>query len=325
MTGEDGRLLSRFSLKLYLVINLNIRQYIMKKLFVITALVLFSTTMGFAQNDAETEQVGDENEATVTQVGDNKATVYQGTQKYASSPVAVAEDNEATIMQDGAFEAFIIQGDAGTALNSSSSIDQSGTDGYADILQGVYNGGTAVSTNASVEQRKSGNTAQIRQGLAGSTEGGSANMTQNGVGNTGIIYQGVQAQSSSLDNTATIIQSGNNNSSTTILQGSKLSLAGPGSGAGTAEGNTATVIQNGDNNGNGDGVRINQGINGGFALDNAGYILQNGDNNNAIINQGVGINISSQNSEANIYQHSDNNNATVNQKGMNNTTNVTQN
>ncbi|MDZ7659863.1 curlin repeat-containing protein [Fodinibius sp.] len=298
----------------------------MKKLFAITFMVLFSVTMTYGQNDAETEQIGDNNEVTVAQVGSNNATAYQGTQKYSSSPVAVAEGNKAAITQDGSFEAFVIQGDAGTALNSNSSIDQSGIDGYAAILQGVYNGGTAVSTNASVVQEESGNIAQIRQGLGGTTEGGSASMTQTGSGNTGIIYQGVQAQSSSLDNTATLTQNGNNNSSTTIFQGSMMSLAGPGSGAGTAEDNTGTIIQNGNSNGtNGDGVRINQGINGGSAFNNTGYILQDGDLNNAIVNQGVGNNMLSEDSDASIYQYSDSNVASVDQAGNNNSATITQN
>jgi hypothetical protein len=230
----------------------------MKKVITLAMTVILTASITYAQNSAETEQIGDNNEAIVTQVGSNNASVYQGTQKYASSPEALAENNEATVTQNGNFEAFIIQGDAGTAINSTSSINQSGTSGYTAILQGVYQGGTAISTDASVEQKQHGNTAQIRQGLQGTTDGGSETMEHAGARNTGIIYQGVKAQSFSLDNIASLTQNGNNNSLTTILQGSILSLAGPGSGAGTVEYNTGTIIQNGDSNGiNGDGVRIN--------------------------------------------------------------------
>jgi hypothetical protein len=53
--------------------------------------------------------------------------------------------------------------------------------------------------------------------------------------------------------------------------------------------------------------------------------LQDGDLNNAIINQGVGNNMLSEDNDASIHQYSDNNIATVDQIGAANTATITQN
>lgn len=298
----------------------------MKNLLIVITVLLLTTGIGFAQNNAVVKVKGNDNEATVTQVGNNDSFLFQGAAVY-SSLTGNATENTAKIEQTGTYVAFLLQGtDGGTAKGSEATITQSGSDGFATVFQGILYG-KATSLKAIITQHGSGNQGNIRQAQVGNAYKDKATLTQNGSGNFSSIFQGFGSYSSSENNTATVIQNGNNNYSGTILQGAFVAAAGPGSGAGYAEDNTATVIQNGNGNYTpGSGVaRIHQGINGASASNNTGYILQNGDSNAANIFQGIGTGIVLRGSDATIIQNADNGIATINQRGVNHSATITQN
>lgn len=300
----------------------------MKKLFSITIALLLVTSIGYAQNNADVQVKGNDNETTVTQVGSNWAFVYQGAEYpfYGTPQVGTANNNTAIIDQNGNFTAYIVQGaNQGIATGSEAIIKQSGINGSADIFQGIGNifneDQAAINAEAEITQNGAGNYGSIRQGQVGSVKNVDATLTQTGSGNYGAVLQGFGLGSTSKNNSATIEQNGDNNIYGGILQGVDLGAAGPGSGTAHAKDNSATLIQNG----NSGYAFVAQGLNGASAFNNTGSITQNGDFNDAIIYQGVGSGVILKDSDATITQHTDYNVATINQRGVNQSATVTQN
>jgi hypothetical protein len=297
----------------------------MKKISVLVVALATISGTAMAQNNSDLTQNGIDNEVIINQMNSNNAIVFQG-DGYTFYPAAdeegTATGNLAEIDQSGNNLVYIGQGiNEGSSLNSEAYISQTGNN-YADVFQGVLR--DAVDAYANITQNGSNNQGSARQSQVGFVTDVDATITQNGNSNYASILQGVGGNSESESNEAEITQQGSSNASTSILQGSNVAAAGPGSGAGFALNNSATITITGSSNGTVEGVRINQGINGGSSENNTGLILQEGNFNDSIINQGVGNGTISSDSEASVYQYSNNNMSTVNQNGASNSTLVTQ-
>ncbi len=213
-------------------------------------------------------------------------------------------------------------------------IDQTNASNKALVGQG-FTSGSASDAEASVEQR--GNRGQVNayQGADGSSTGDEITISQIGTQNTAVAAQGAQGTSTSLNNTASIEQSGGESGQVIIYQGMGIFGADVAS---SATHNTATVDQSGSSQASPSTGYVFQGA-GGTATDNHATILQinETEGNRAAISQG-GINASallggslsvfgtgiSTNSDAMITQRSDGDTASINQSGDTNFAMVTQ-
>ncbi|REL39253.1 hypothetical protein DYD21_04685 [Rhodohalobacter sp. SW132] len=247
--------------------------------------------MAIAQNnEAIIEQIGPDNEASISQADGASAIVNQSGSTVNEGNVAYldqAGDNTANVTQVGDNDAFIFQGTssffgggAGTASGNTATVVQSGDNRMpaggpiqgVDIYQGT-DGGTAINSNATVNQDGNDNYVTVFQGIFG---GGNAtdlkaNVVQIGNNNDGNIRQAQNAIS--YGDEASLTQNGSENFSS-IFQGF--------GGGSASENNTATVTQTGNNNWAGSiyqgadlgGTGVGSGA--GIAAYNTAAVLQNG-------------------------------------------------
>lgn len=268
----------------------------MRSVVTLTFALMLSTSIAFAQNnEAEVEQVGSLNSATVTQSSSaNYTGVWQGL--------------------EGA-----------SAASATATVTQAGESGTVYVVQGRHSAGSVDGSQATINQAGVGNLAYSIQGAAGSDNGSTAVIDQEEAsgGNDAYTFQGHGATNVSVDNYASILQSSGTGNFAQISQAAEVY-----SGSNIyAEGNNARIEQNGDQN----EARINQGVavewdvrfDGGTVLNNTGLIVQEGSGNDARLNQGID-GASASNSQAWIFQYSDGNIATLSQSGSANTATITQ-
>ncbi|WP_116033287.1 hypothetical protein [Rhodohalobacter sp. SW132] len=263
----------------------------LKKFTTLFVILLFTVGMAIAQNnEAIIEQIGPDNEASISQADGASAIVNQSGSTVNEGNVAYldqAGDNTANVTQVGDNDAFIFQGTssffgggAGTASGNTATVVQSGDNRMpaggpiqgVDIYQGT-DGGTAINSNATVNQDGNDNYVTVFQGIFG---GGNAtdlkaNVVQIGNNNDGNIRQAQNAIS--YGDEASLTQNGSENFSS-IFQGF--------GGGSASENNTATVTQTGNNNWAGSiyqgadlgGTGVGSGA--GIAAYNTAAVLQNG-------------------------------------------------
>lgn len=252
----------------------------MKKVSLFLGMVLIAS-FAMAQNVATTLQIGNGNGATVSQSGKNTGVVQQ----------LKGDDNDGTITQVGENDATIVQGLTSlagviyigqemTASKNEASISQiNGNGNNGEVYQmGNRNYGK-------IDIKGSDNVAQMQQGWSGYSGGlqtyGSSNfsvLTQTGKANTALTWQygGVEKEAGVYDNVNNITQTGDNNYAT-VAQG----YVYPNNSKGITPiygadvtGNKSNITQNGVTEGAGNIARFFQ-----LGKDNTISLVQNGDGN----------------------------------------------
>jgi len=236
----------------------------MKKVSLFLGMVL-AASFAMAQNTATTVQNGDGNGATVSQSGSNTGLVQQLKGNDNDGTITQVGENDATIVQGLTSLAGVIYlGQEMTASNNEASISQingNGNDGE------VYQMGNR--NYGKIDIKGSDNIAQMQQGWSGYSGGlqtyGSSNrsvLTQTGKDNTAYTWQygGVEKAAGVYDNVNNITQTGDNNFAT-VAQG----YVYPNNNKGITPiygadvtGNTSNITQNGVTDGAGNIARFFQ-------------------------------------------------------------------
>jgi hypothetical protein len=189
-----------------------------------------SVTQGGDRNEADVDQLGTNNTATVTQTGgdDNDAVVSQGRiAGYPPSTDGVSSGNSATVVQSGSDNRGFYPGTGlgdggvvyqgllgGTSTGNTATVTQLGDAGAAAVVQAFR--GRAAQSTGTIVQDATNNSALIDQGVVDPAAVGQSESTADvarigqsgGAGNAAAIFQAYGAGSVTSGNDAKIDQSG---------------------------------------------------------------------------------------------------------------------
>lgn len=271
----------------------------MKKLsLVLTA--MFASCFVFSQNVSILQQTGDENHATISQIGSNTSTVLQET-------LLNAKNNNATISQNGSGNTEYTKQhqQAGITAAQNAFVTQVGNNDAATQIQGISYTGY---NNATINQAGNSDIAnQFQDGYnmdaiitQGGGDGNNGSQVQKGSYEQATLNQNgwsnIASQSQNgLNNSATIAQTGNSNQAYQVQNGGDYYVP-------PRDGHTSSIIQLGNGN------YASQDINGTDANQTA--LIQEGSGTVAVETVNGNYNVS------NIYQTSGNVN--MNQDGDHN-------